>query len=308
MNSGIETLSDFYRGRRHIIFPFSTEGVEEGRSHFNIFPRKYCGFRTPYNRRDFYKLTLILGRGEIVYQNQTILIDKPALFMPCPSVPYLWTCLSDDQTGYCSLFNQQFFNGYQDYEIIRTASLFGEDSNPVLFLDTEQVVLISSYFEKMMEAAVSSYVYKNDIIRHLLGLLMHTVLSRVEGKQTDSVYQSSAPELAVRFYELLKRQFPLDSPANPLMMKSPSDFARELNVHVNHLNYVIRNAFGKTTSAVIRDHILDEAKALLLNTQWDISQVGYCLGFEEPAHFNNFFKKNTSVTPLRYRKRIVANI
>jgi AraC-like DNA-binding protein len=32
-----------------------------------------------------------------------------------------------------------------------------------------------------------------------------------------------------------------------------------------------------------------------------VSEIAYSLGFEEVAHFSNFFKKHTSLSPLHYR-------
>jgi AraC-like DNA-binding protein len=41
--------------------------------------------------------------------------------------------------------------------------------------------------------------------------------------------------------------------------------------------------------------------ALLKHTNWNIAEISYSLGFEEPAHFNNFFKKQTNKTPSSFR-------
>ena len=103
------------------------------------------------------------------------------------------------------------------------------------------------------------------------------------------------------FIELLERQFPVDSPENPLKIKSASEFASQLNIHVNHLNYVIKSHTGKTTTQMISNRIVDEAKTLLKNTDWDVAEIGYCLGFDYPAHFNNYFKKHTGITPSIFK-------
>ncbi|MFV0143729.1 MULTISPECIES: helix-turn-helix domain-containing protein [Empedobacter] len=76
-------------------------------------------------------------------------------------------------------------------------------------------------------------------------------------------------------------------------MKTPADFATKLNIHVNQLNLSVKSVTKQTTTQIIKQKIVEEAKNLLLYTDWDIAQVGYKLGFEEPAHFNNFFKKHT---------------
>jgi len=34
----------------------------------------------------------------------------------------------------------------------------------------------------------------------------------------------------------------------------------------------------------------------------NVSEIAYMLGFSEPTHFNNFFKKHTQVSPLKFRE------
>jgi AraC-like DNA-binding protein len=172
----------------------------------------------------------------------------------------------------------------------------------VIFLDDKLLALVKIYFEQMLEMAHGDYTFKYEAIRNLLCLLMHALLVDKPAASLSSGDLSASSRLLRGFDELLHQQFPLDSPENPLTMRSAADFARALNVHVNHLNYVIKSTTGNTTTSIIKNRILEEAKTLLLNTQWDISEVGYCLGFEEPAHFNNFFKKSTGTTPLHYRQ------
>jgi AraC family transcriptional activator of pobA len=84
-------------------------------------------------------------------------------------------------------------------------------------------------------------------------------------------------------------------------LRSAIDFAPLLNVHVNHLNRVVKETTGKTTTQVIAERILQEAKILLRNTPRSVSEISYALGFAQPAHFNNFFRKHTALNPLKFR-------
>ena len=52
---------------------------------------------------------------------------------------------------------------------------------------------------------------------------------------------------------------------------------------------------------IIKGRIAEEAKILLKQTQWNVSEIAFTLGFDEVAHFSNFFKKQTSLSPLKYR-------
>jgi len=84
-------------------------------------------------------------------------------------------------------------------------------------------------------------------------------------------------------------------------MRSAKDYAELLCVHVNHFNRAVRTTTGKTTTNLISNRILSEAKALLLLTNGNIAEISFCLGFDEPAHFNHFFKKQTNAIPSLFR-------
>jgi AraC family transcriptional activator of pobA len=103
------------------------------------------------------------------------------------------------------------------------------------------------------------------------------------------------------FVELLERQFPIESPHQKIGLRTAKDYAERLAVHVNHLNKVLKEHTGKTTTHIISSRVLQEAKILLKQTDWNISEIAYCLGFEEVAHFSNFFRKQTALTPVAFR-------
>ena len=90
------------------------------------------------------------------------------------------------------------------------------------------------------------------------------------------------------------------SPAE-LRLRTALDYANHLAVHVNHLNRVLKEVTGKTTARLLAERLVQEAYALLRHTDWPVSRIGYCLGFEEPAHFTHFFRKNTGLAPTAAR-------
>jgi AraC-like DNA-binding protein len=114
--------------------------------------------------------------------------------------------------------------------------------------------------------------------------------------------------LANAFFSLLNQQFPVDSPENSLKLLTPAHFADQLHVHVNHLNSVVKKHSGKSTRNIIHERIVAEAKALLRNTNWNIAEIAYALGFEYPSHFNKYFKQFSSVTPMEFRGQSAATV
>jgi AraC family transcriptional regulator, transcriptional activator of pobA len=86
-----------------------------------------------------------------------------------------------------------------------------------------------------------------------------------------------------------------------LQLRTAKDYADRLAIHVNHLNKALKENTGKTTTHLISGRIVQEAKILLRHTDWNVSEIAYALGFEEVAHFSNFFKKQTTLAPLAFR-------
>lgn len=113
--------------------------------------------------------------------------------------------------------------------------------------------------------------------------------------------KNASSRLTSVFLELLERQFPIETIANPLQLRTAQHYAQHLNVHINYLNRAVKEVTGKSTTTHITERIATEAKALLQHTEWSISEIAYALGFEYPTYFNNFFKKQTGTNPTAFR-------
>ena len=69
----------------------------------------------------------------------------------------------------------------------------------------------------------------------------------------------------------------------------------------NELNRAVKEITEKTTTQIIAERVLQEAKILLKHSAWSVSEIAYALGFNEVSHFNNFFKKHVQLSPLKFR-------
>jgi AraC-like DNA-binding protein len=125
--------------------------------------------------------------------------------------------------------------------------------------------------------------------------------------KTEKKPNSAANRISADFIALLDNQFPIADLSYTIKLKSASDFAQKLNIHVNHLNRSVKAINNKSTSNIIRDRILAESKRLLEQTDWNVSEIAYALGFTEVSHFNNFFKKAMNMNPSQFRKSLNEN-
>lgn len=84
-------------------------------------------------------------------------------------------------------------------------------------------------------------------------------------------------------------------------------YASELAISEQRLNEICRQIAGKSTKQLVNYRLLQEAKRLLIYTNQAISQVGYSLGFEDPAYFGRFFQRYANQTPGTYRAEMLKN-
>lgn len=293
--SHTETIEDFYKR----VPQANASGHRlnnAGAGHFNVYTRNLCRTQTPYSRRDFYKVSLILGEGKLHYADKWIAIDRPALLFSNPVVPYSWEASSEKQEGWFCLFTEAFVNANERKDGLQDSPLFRIGGNPVFFINEVQQEELSAIFRKMMLEMDSEYTHKYDLLRNYLHLIIHEAM-KMQPAGSFEKHANAPSRITSLFMELLERQFPIDSPEEALRLKTANDYAQSLSVHANHLNRSVKEVTGKTTTALISERITKEARALLQHTDWNIAEVAYSLGFEYPAYFNQFFKKQTGITP-----------
>jgi AraC-like DNA-binding protein len=292
-----QTIEDFYTYK----LKWMPENLQKELGHFNVFRlgdfTGPCAKQMPYNRKDYYKISLITGRNKVHYADKTVEIEKNAILFANPHIPYNWEPIDEEQSGYFCIFTEAFFNQFPNF---REYPVFKPNGQPILLLTDEQIAPLSEIYEKMFTEIESDYVYKYDLLRNYVLELIHFAL-KLQPAKTIHTNSNAATRISSLFMELLERQFPIESPFQQIKFRSAIEYASQLAVHVNHLNRALKETTGKTTSELIAERITQEAAALLKHTTWNVSEIAFTLGFEEPTHFNNFFKKRTRQTPTKFR-------
>lgn len=273
---------------------------------FNVFALEDDAHGTKrYSRKDFYKICLTTGKSVIHYADRSFEANDTVLFFGNPHIPYAWETLSRRYVGYTCLFSKEFLKLSERNEPILQSPLFKLGGTPILSISEEQRLFLNQIFGKMIEEQATDYAYKDDLIRNYIHLILHEALKMKPSEQFEP-QRNAASRLTAVFLELLERQFPIETVEKPLSLRRPQDYAQNLNIHVNYLNKVVKEVTGKPTSTHILERIFSEAKALLLHTNWNVSEIAYALGFEYPSYFNNFFKKiSGGLNPSALRQGLV---
>jgi AraC-like DNA-binding protein len=297
--SKVETIEQFYKRK----FDWVPDNLKNEIGHFNVFRLDpYVGANAkpvPYSRRDFFKITITLGNGKVYFADKVYEVKRQALTFSSPQIPYKWEHLDKITGGVFCIFDQHFFHKFGN---LNQYAVYQPGGNRVFELSDEQLQKVTPIFQRMFDELSSDYIHKYDLLRTLVLELIHFALKMRPSPETSDIKSLNASQrISTLFLELLERQFPIDENHKDVCLRSASDYAKQLNVHVNHLNRAIKEITDKTTSQIIGERVLQEAKILLKHSPWNVSEIAYALGFTETTHFNNFFKKHVQLSPLKFR-------
>jgi len=290
-----ESLLSFYRNQ--LGYPVLNR---EDQDPFRIFDFDDCLQETDvqYRRRDFFKIALMEGKYLYHYADKTMEVSGSTLMFFSPDVPYKFEVLGEAGGMFC-IFREQFFTDRYKGNI-RDLPMFSLGGKPGYVLNKTQDNDVTQLFKKMKTEMQSDYEFKLDLVRNYVAELIHYALKL---KPSETLLQNidANTRITTIFKELLERQFPIEASNRRFKLRSPNDFAKQMSVHVNHLNRALKLTTGKTTTEHISQRLADEAKVLLKHSSWNISEISYVLGFEDSANFNHFFKKQTSLSPSSFR-------
>ncbi len=130
------SIEEFYLDKQCWI----AENLKKEIGHFNIFSLEgHCGTNAKpmsYSRKDFYKISLIIGKKRLYYADKIIDIDTQALLFANPQIPYKIEALDEYQTGIFCIFTEAFFSQYGN---LKDYPIFQPNGNPVFHLTEAQV-------------------------------------------------------------------------------------------------------------------------------------------------------------------------
>jgi len=188
----------------------------------------------------------------------------------------------------------------------REYPFFNYDSELMLTLTEDEADGIKQQADEMIEEMYSDAFDKLDLIKKILLIYLHKI-KRIYNKKVNSLPAEvkTSKTLFNRFRKEVDDYMQQLTAQKKMETPTVSLIAKQLFVNANYLNSIIKNLTGKTASAHIQEKLLLEAKSFLLHTDLQVSEIAYKLGFENTSYFNRFFKKNTALTPMGYRKQFV---
>lgn len=200
--------------------------------------------------------------------------------------------------GYAIVFNADFLAQYNIHTtFIRDINLFTDFGEaPPLILDKKEFKTIQSYCEEMITLQEQKSKYTMESISAYLKLLL-IKCNQFCARNNSATHETESGDAMLRaFKDLVEQQHK--------EWHSVKQFANNLHVTPDYLNKVVKAHTGKSAKEHIQNRIIISAKRLLFHTKLSNKEVGYEIGFSEPAHFSSFFKNCTGLSPSAFKKSI----
>ena len=110
--------------------------------HFNVFSIADMLCRKkgqmPYNRRTYYKISLINGKNHIEYADKVLDIEDRAILFATPKIPYRYVPQDSNQKGHFCVFTKEFMTKSKTGLLIDDLPIFKPNSDfifqPLVFI------------------------------------------------------------------------------------------------------------------------------------------------------------------------------
>jgi AraC family transcriptional activator of pobA len=248
-------------------------------------------FATTPHKHDFY-LTVLFTKGSGTHEIDfnTYDINPGSVFMMSPGQMHNWKT-SKDIDGYVFFHTKDFYDtgftktGVNDFPFFQSLQ-----NPPFIELHKTGIKKLKPLFGELVAEHEQKHYLKLEKI-HTLVNLIYVELSRL---YSVNIFVHNESYLAkIRTLEnFIDKNFKTK--------KYPHEYADLMNLSEKHLNRMSKACLNKTTTELIADRIILEAKRLLTHSKQTVSEVANELGYDDNSYFSRFFKKHTNETPVQF--------
>ncbi len=248
------------------------------------------GLTQPLHRHDFYYL-LAIEKGEGLHNIdfQEYGVNNYSIYFMRPGQVHEHD-FEIGATGFLIAFQPNFYPYHKDIE--QKKSLRKVSQTNCYTFSSDDFNSLKSIFERIYVESEAHKEHFEGVIRSYLSILI-TSINRIGVSANPVTKYSHFSERLEELQELIEKDI-YDS-------KKVTYYAEKMNLSTYQLNTVTQKLLGKNASELISEHLILEAKRLLLSTTNQVNEIAFQLGFEDPPYFIRFIKKHMQVTPKSFR-------
>ena len=201
----------------------------------------------------------------------------------------------DNTDGYLVMFTEGFLCEFLSSENSDIKDLFKQSYiNP--HIKFQELCKYSSILERLFKSVSEMYLNFDEIIGYeviastlkSLGIIMFRSIFK-----ENSYKHEKMNEIFIQFVELVDKHINYE--------KTVEGYADMMHVSKKTINLMTRRAIDMSAKQYIIQQLILKIKLKLCFEQNSISKIANELGFNEAANLTRFFKKNTSISPTKFK-------
>ncbi|MGB5818250.1 MAG: AraC family transcriptional regulator [Saonia sp.] len=252
-------------------------------------------FYKPHRHNFFLCVLFTKGSGTHEIDFNTYTIQAGSVFFLKPGQTHYWK-FDDTPRGYIFFHTQDFYElCFSEATLARFPFYYSHKNPPHLTLTSDELLLLEPLFQEINLEYHRNLIYK----KHKLAGLIHLayidlarfyVTFEPSEQLSSSVYLRTLSALESSIDQFYKTE------------KSAKFYANELHISTKHLNRITKTTLNKTTTELITERVLLEAKRLIVHSENSLSAISEILGYGDYAYFSRVFKSKTNSTPLVFKR------
>ena len=251
-------------------------------------------FQRPY-RLDYMLISMveqgnIHGKADLLSFQAT----APSLVFLFPNELIEYQEASDDLLIKVIVMSKTYSKSLQTNESF--SAFFRLKDNPIVELNQNELDIVKSFYHLLATINDSENDGKHRAIEQLFLTFFHLV-SNMEGYK-------KAINVEKTMYEKVFERFHAEIVAHYKDSREVKYYADKLCMAPKYMAKIIKGISGKPATQWINEYVILEAKSLLLsNYDKTLLEISEELGFPNQSFFTQFFKKQTGMTPSKFKEK-----
>lgn len=261
----------------------------------DIYTKRNGAVDEPHRHNYYTVLIINKAKGEHKIDFNTYDLSNKQIYFVAPGQVHQ-VIETEKSIGYSMVFSNHFLvENSIPLSFIDSLNLFQNyGQSPPLMPNETQFRAIEGFAQNIFNLFNSDSAMKNLSIGAFLKLLLIECNNICSINPIESDVDTTGDNLIRAFKKGVENNYKKEH--------STTFYANELFITPDHLNRTVKARIGKTAKDYIQARIITEAKRLLYFTDLANKEIAYELGFNEPANFSAFFKKNTQLSPSSFKK------
>lgn len=178
--------------------------------------------------------------------------------------------------------------------------------DPEWINDRLRPLFLANTTVKVEQAAIikRAVLLLSEISETMPAAVIRSMLDACMGMFAAAYEQIATPEhISGSRVNIINRQFKTLLSQSYKTMKSPADYATQLNISTAYLNEAVKAATGFSVSYWIQQDVILEAKRILYYTDNGVKEIAHMLGYDDYAYFSRLFSKVAGLSPMQFREK-----